>query len=575
MFARMLLRLGRRTAGRRGIGRRRRAPKRLSPALSVVALEERTLPSTFSVVNLDDSGPGSLRAAVSAANANPGPDVIKFGDGLAGTIGLTSGELDITDDLTIKGNGAITVDGSDTSGIFEVANDASATIRALTLAHGSASLGGAIRNEAGSTLTLTGCTLEDNQAVADSSGDAAGGAVWNAAGAVLDVTDCAFVDNQAVGGSTGASADGGAVDNLGTATIEDTSFLGNHALGGANADGTVTTGSAGGGAIENAGAPDGSVFGVLTLRDCRFEDNQAVGGDNAGIGDFFNGAGVGGAVKNVNHSQLTITGGLFEDNQALAGSDAGSPALGGAIWNGLQSTLSLDGCVLENNEAQGGSSGLGPVGGNAFGGAVDNYGASAATVADCVLADNTVLGGPGTGSGDGAFAGGGGISSGDRAILFGVPDPCSVAIRDTLFAGNRVGGGASGGVQGDLNSGGDALGGGLFMADGPVEALRCLFWGNEAVGGTGINGPAGDGYGGAIAAGYNGGTARLDLDATLVTANRAIGGRGVGDATKGDGEGGGLYVTGGAQVFVDSMSAVFGNLASTTNNNILGSFTRD
>jgi hypothetical protein len=538
-------------------------------------LEERTLLSTFLVVNLHDGGAGSLRAAVSAANANPGADVIQLTGGLAGTIGLTSGDLNITDNLTIQGNGAVTVSGTDSSRIFHVANQASVTVRALTLTHGSASLGGAIRNETGSALTLIGCTLEDNRAIADASGHAVGGAVWNAAGAMLTISDGLFEDNQAVGGLIGASADGGAVANFGSATITDMDFRGNRALGGPNADGTVTTGSAGGGAIENAGVADGSVFGVLTLRDCRFQDNRAVGGDNAGFGAFFNGAGVGGAVKNINHSQLTITGGLFENNQAVAGADAGSPALGGAIWNGLQSAVWLDGSRLVDNQARGGSSGPGPVGGNAFGGAVDNYGASAAAVAGCVVANNAALGGPGTGWGDGAFAGGGGISSGDGAILFNRTDPCSLTVRDTLFAGNRVVGGASGGVEGDLNSGGDALGGGLFMADGPVELLRCVFEGNEAVGGAGINGPAGDGYGGGIAVGYNGGTAQLDLDATLVTANRATGGTASGGDPNGEGEAGGLYITGGAKVLMGSTSAVVGNSASTTNDNIFGPFTRD
>src|SRR5262245_18270556 len=57
-------------------------------------LEERTLPSTFTVMNRHDGGPGSLRAAIAAANANPGPDQIKFADGVTGTIPLTSGQLD-------------------------------------------------------------------------------------------------------------------------------------------------------------------------------------------------------------------------------------------------------------------------------------------------------------------------------------------------------------------------------------------------------------------------------------------------------------------------------------------------
>src|SRR5262245_17816789 len=96
---------------------RRRA---FSPRLE--ALEDRTLPSTFTVLNLNDSGAGSLRAAVAAANANPGHDTIAFRPGLSGTITLRTGQLTLTDDVTIDGPGALrlAVSGNDQSRVFEV-----------------------------------------------------------------------------------------------------------------------------------------------------------------------------------------------------------------------------------------------------------------------------------------------------------------------------------------------------------------------------------------------------------------------------------------------------------------------
>src|SRR5260370_22893414 len=69
--------------------------------LVIEVLEDRTLPSTFTVLNLHDSGAGSLRQAVLDANADVGPNVIGFAHGLHGTILLTSGELSITHHLTI------------------------------------------------------------------------------------------------------------------------------------------------------------------------------------------------------------------------------------------------------------------------------------------------------------------------------------------------------------------------------------------------------------------------------------------------------------------------------------------
>ena len=56
-----------------------RTSRRRAARLLLEALEDRTVPSTFTVQNLADSGPGSLRQAILAANANPGADVIRFG----------------------------------------------------------------------------------------------------------------------------------------------------------------------------------------------------------------------------------------------------------------------------------------------------------------------------------------------------------------------------------------------------------------------------------------------------------------------------------------------------------------
>lgn len=61
---------------------------------------------TFTVLNLNDSGPGSLRAEIAASNASgPGPNVIDF-DILGGgpfDIHLTSDVLVVTTSVTIDG----------------------------------------------------------------------------------------------------------------------------------------------------------------------------------------------------------------------------------------------------------------------------------------------------------------------------------------------------------------------------------------------------------------------------------------------------------------------------------------
>src|SRR5690349_21903848 len=73
--------------------------------------------ATFTVVNTNDSGTGSLRQAIIEANGAAGPDDIVFAPTLQGTIVLTSGQLMVTDSLTIAGPGAgkISVSGNGAS----------------------------------------------------------------------------------------------------------------------------------------------------------------------------------------------------------------------------------------------------------------------------------------------------------------------------------------------------------------------------------------------------------------------------------------------------------------------------
>src|SRR5262249_23741687 len=77
----------------------RRAP------LSLQSLEGRDVPSTYSVINNFDAGSGSLRGAVAQANAHPGADTITFAPNIGGSINLTTGEIAITDALTIDNSG--------------------------------------------------------------------------------------------------------------------------------------------------------------------------------------------------------------------------------------------------------------------------------------------------------------------------------------------------------------------------------------------------------------------------------------------------------------------------------------
>ncbi len=193
------------------------------------------------VTNTDDSGPGSLRAAVAAANAG---DTIQFN--VSGIITLTSGELLLTKGLTITGPGAsqLAVSGGHASRIFTIGFGANVNISGLTIENGNASEsgGGGIYNQGG--LTLTNSTILGNSATAGSSG----GGIYNSG--ALTLTNSTFAGNS-------TSNLGGAVYNFlrSTATVINSTFSGNSAPNGY------------GGGIYNSGA--------LTLTNSTFAGNSA------------------------------------------------------------------------------------------------------------------------------------------------------------------------------------------------------------------------------------------------------------------------------------------------------------
>src|SRR5262249_19067719 len=100
------------------------------------ALEDRWLPSTLTVLNSLDSGPGSLRAAIAVASSG---DTINFANSLKGqTITLTSGQLAITTNLDIEGLGAnkLAVSGNGASRVFDITGGVIATIAGLAIING-------------------------------------------------------------------------------------------------------------------------------------------------------------------------------------------------------------------------------------------------------------------------------------------------------------------------------------------------------------------------------------------------------------------------------------------------------
>src|SRR5262245_36581100 len=185
--------------------RRRPMPKRRGGVGRLEILEDRTVPSIFTVSNLADSGGGSLRQAILDANSQAGADTIVFDQQVTGTIALTSGQLTVTDSVLIAGPGAdrLAVSGGGNSRIFSVLGSVDVTIGGLTAADGfvfsqdvapGLVLGGGLLN-LGGYVTLRQVQFSNNTALAPSLGVLAiGGAVANVgAGSSLTVDRGAFI----------------------------------------------------------------------------------------------------------------------------------------------------------------------------------------------------------------------------------------------------------------------------------------------------------------------------------------------------------------------------------------------
>src|SRR5262245_7221234 len=148
----------RRDSGRSSAGRLQRQGLFRGPTLQrrsfvprLEALECRAQPSTFTVLNLADSGAGSLRQAILDANGTPGDDTITFS--VTGTIQLAGALPNLSSNIDIQGPGAevLTVRGG-YGYIFGISPvGAAVQISGLTISNG----GGGIANFG--TLTVRDC----------------------------------------------------------------------------------------------------------------------------------------------------------------------------------------------------------------------------------------------------------------------------------------------------------------------------------------------------------------------------------------------------------------------------------
>ena len=264
----------------------------------------------------------SLREAIQIANQSAGADTISFADGLTGTARLTSGELQVTDQLSIDGGGKVTISG-DSQGndaLTDGVTDVSASTDGADLLADNSRLFNVTADAAEfglSALTLTGGRTTQN---IDS-----GGALTAADGVTVTISDSQVSGNS----TTVAGADGGGLNVEGDLIISDSIISGNSTLGsfsdgggifvgsititGSSVVGNSTDGSyANGGSIASAGAVD-ATGNFIRL-------NQTVGFRSPGGGLFA--GGVSTLTNNTIYGNLTFS--PFSDGAGAYLGDAGT-----------------------------------------------------------------------------------------------------------------------------------------------------------------------------------------------------------------------------------------------------------
>src|SRR5215475_4330226 len=196
--------------------------------------------TTITVTNGNDSGPGSLRQALTIANDG---DTIGFA--VTGTISLTSGELVIDKSIIISGPGPglLTVARSQQAADFRIFNippSHTAEIDGLAITGGSlVGNGGGISS--GAILTISNCAISGNSITA---GDVAysGAGIYNVG--TMTIVNSTVNNNQALIAGFFPPYGGGISNDGGTLTIQNTAISEN----------TMPGGGSGGGVYNAAGS---------------------------------------------------------------------------------------------------------------------------------------------------------------------------------------------------------------------------------------------------------------------------------------------------------------------------------
>jgi hypothetical protein len=363
------------------------------------------------------------------------------------------------------GGSNVVLSGGSANSIFVVTNGGDLTLANMTLVDGVNTNGGAVYVFSGGTATFTDCLFSNNLALGFSGEFPVGSTNDNIGTNIMGSS----------GLRRGTAGLGGAIFNFGSVSVFNCQFVSNSAVGGVGGDGSDGSdgpikGGNGGNGGAGGGALGGGIYtgGSLSIMDSTFSGNAAQAADG----------GVGGAGGS----------GL---NPGVAGSGGAAGIAGGA---GLYATntnavVVILSSTFAGNLAQGGTSqnagtgtaglGLGGSrGGNAFGGGIDNDKGGSTTLTNCTFFENIARGGAGGNGGDGGGAGGnggnGGNATGGGIYNLGTVTAMNCTFSKGIAAGGTNGVAGSGGSSGKNGSRGLSRGGNIANANGKKNSFTLI-----------------------------------------------------------------------------------------------------
>ena len=349
--------------------------------------------ATFTVSNLDNSGPGTLRRAINEANAAAGLDQVVFQSGLSGHLTLDSA-VTVSDGVAIAGPGArqVSLDAEGADRILNLyglpADNRRVAVSDLRLEDGAADYGGAIYSY-DADLVITRSTITGNAATAaggavyasnssltladtsvgSNSSDGYGGGVY-AAGSTIEITDSDVAYN------TAASSGGGIAAANSALKMRRTSVGGNESLGyggGVYVYGDPAVGSApvdivdsslsGNYARSDGGGAYLGASGAMTVAQTTISGNDA----NRSGGGLAVGYGANGGTVTISDSTLSANRAVRRDgggvsiagpagntllqNVTISGNVAGRSGGGASVYNAYDVPVAVRNSTVVGNQA--------------------------------------------------------------------------------------------------------------------------------------------------------------------------------------------------------------------------------